>query len=125
ILSALLFAYIYSKCMCRRSVMSRNRQDGWTKDEDVILAEIVLRFIRTGQTQLEAFKEAAKQLSRTAAACGFRWNATVRKKYQEAINEAKGQRKQFIINNGQTEVEEEKPKANTIDTAISLLEKMK
>lgn len=105
--------------------MSRNRQDGWTKDEDVILANIVLEYIRTGKTQLEAFKEVAKQLSRTAAACGFRWNATVRKRYEEDINEAKQERKQFMANN-QKQVEEENiPKVNTVDMAISLLEQMK
>lgn len=46
------------------------RQDAWTKEEDHILAETVLRFIREGKTQLEAFKLVANQLSRTSAACG-------------------------------------------------------
>jgi len=51
--------------------MSKKRQDGWTKDEDTMLTEIVLRHIRTGKTQLEAFKQAGEALSRTAAACGL------------------------------------------------------
>ncbi|MFC4404678.1 RsfA family transcriptional regulator [Gracilibacillus xinjiangensis] len=73
--------------------MQGHRQDAWTKDEDVILAETVLLYIREGKTQLEAFKEAGNKLSRTSAACGFRWNATLRKHYEEAIQIAKSNRK--------------------------------
>jgi len=35
------------------------------------------------------------KLNRTGAACGFRWNAIVRKKYEKAIDIAKRQRKQL------------------------------
>ncbi|MFC4557005.1 RsfA family transcriptional regulator [Virgibacillus kekensis] len=106
--------------------MNATRQDAWTKDEDIILAETVLRYIREGKTQLEAFKDVAEQLSRTSAACGFRWNASIRKQYQEAIELAKEERKQGGRQKlaGQSEpetVEESDP----IDTAIQLLEKMK
>src|SRR5690625_199768 len=65
--------------------MGKKRQDSWTSDEDILLAETVLRYIRQGNTQLAAFKEAAHILSRTAAACGFRWNATLRKQYVDSI----------------------------------------
>ncbi|WP_099157981.1 RsfA family transcriptional regulator [Virgibacillus ndiopensis] len=106
--------------------MNATRQDAWTKDEDIILAETVLRYIREGKTQLEAFKEVAKQLSRTSAACGFRWNATIRKNYQEAVHHAKEERKQGGRKNTWNYIE---PKSShekdTIETAISLLEKMK
>ena len=54
--------------------MPGSRQDAWTQDEDLILAEIVLRHIREGSTQLIAFEEVGKKLVRTPAACGFRWN---------------------------------------------------
>jgi prespore-specific regulator len=74
--------------------MTAVRQDAWTKEEDLLLAEIVLRFIREGGTQLQAFAEASRQLSRTAAACGFRWNSCVRKQYREATEIAKQQRKE-------------------------------
>lgn len=74
--------------------MSANRQDAWTQDEDLLLAEVVLRYIREGGTQLQAFEEVGKRLSRTAAACGFRWNSYVRKKYQSGIELAKKQRKE-------------------------------
>ena len=68
--------------------MATTRQDAWTDDEDLLLAEVVLRHIREGGTQLSAFKEVGKNLSRTPAACGFRWNSYVRKQYKERIEEA-------------------------------------
>lgn len=73
--------------------MLKTRQDSWTKEEDVLLAEIVLKHIREGGTQLQAFEDVGKQLSRTSAACGFRWNANVRKLYKTEIDLAKQQRK--------------------------------
>lgn len=72
--------------------MSTIRQDAWSGDDDLILAEVVLRHIREGSTQLAAFEEVGKKLSRTSAACGFRWNSTIRKKYEAAIALAKKQR---------------------------------
>lgn len=74
--------------------MSVSRQDAWTPDEDLILAEFVLRHIREGSTQLVAFEEVGKRLSRTTAACGFRWNSYVRKQYTSGIELAKKQRKE-------------------------------
>ncbi|CEE01295.1 MULTISPECIES: RsfA family transcriptional regulator [Bacillaceae] len=75
--------------------MTTVRQDAWTKDEDLLLAEVVLRHIREGSTQLKAFEEVGKKLSRTAAACGFRWNSSVRKQYKTGIELAKRQRKEL------------------------------
>lgn len=74
--------------------MSSTRQDAWNQDEDLLLAEVVLRHIREGSTQLQAFEEVGKQLSRTSAACGFRWNSYVRKQYKSGIEIAKKQRKE-------------------------------
>lgn len=74
--------------------MPTTRQDAWTEDEDLLLAEVVLRHIRDGSTQLHAFEEVGRQLSRTAAACGFRWNSYVRKQYKSGIELAKKQRKE-------------------------------
>ena len=68
------------------------RQDAWTERDDQILAEVTLRHIREGGTQLSAFEEVAHRLGRTPAACGFRWNSTVRKAFGEAIQEAKKER---------------------------------
>jgi prespore-specific regulator len=75
--------------------MPITRQDAWTDDEDLMLAETVLRHIREGGTQLKAFEEVGKKLSRTGAACGFRWNSFVRKQYQSGIELAKKQRKEL------------------------------
>ncbi|EZP76274.1 RsfA family transcription factor [Parageobacillus genomosp. 1] len=72
----------------------KTRQDAWSHEEDVVLAETVLRYIREGGTQLAAFEEVGNRLNRTAAACGFRWNAEVRKRYVEAIELAKKERKE-------------------------------
>ncbi|WP_285876670.1 RsfA family transcriptional regulator [Fictibacillus phosphorivorans] len=80
--------------------MSNLRQDAWTKDEDAILAEITLRHIREGSTQLVAFEEVGEKLSRTPAACGFRWNSLIRKQYEKAITEAKKVRKERNRRNG-------------------------
>lgn len=72
--------------------MTAVRQDAWTADDDLILAEVTLRHIRDGGTQLSAFEEVGERIGRTAAACGFRWNSCVRKKYEAAIQIAKAQR---------------------------------
>ena len=64
------------------------------KENDEILAEAVLRHVKEGSTQLNAFEEASDLLNRTAAACGFRWNAVVRRIYEEELNQAKKERKE-------------------------------
>jgi hypothetical protein len=86
--------------------MTTTRQDAWTQDEDLLLAEVVLRSIREGGTQLQAFEEVGKKLSRTAAACGFRWNSTIRKQYKTGIELAKKQRKE-IKKNSESEPKEQ------------------
>jgi prespore-specific regulator len=70
------------------------RQDAWTEENDLLLAETVLRHVREGSTQLNAFEEVGDKLDRTSAACGFRWNAVVRHQYEKALQLAKKQRKQ-------------------------------
>jgi prespore-specific regulator len=99
------------------------RQDAWSKDEDVLLAEVVLRHIRESSTQLAAFEEVGKTLSRTPAACGFRWNSLIRKQYESAITLAKKQRKEQKKNQVEVKVDsaEEDRSIDLIDEAISLL----
>jgi prespore-specific regulator len=70
------------------------RQDAWTEEDDLLLAETVLRHVREGSTQLNAFEEVGDKLNRTSAACGFRWNAVVRHRYEKALQLSKKQRKQ-------------------------------
>ncbi|MCA0982645.1 RsfA family transcriptional regulator [Halobacillus yeomjeoni] len=74
--------------------MPKVRQDAWSHEDDLLLAETVLRHIREGSTQLKAFDEVGDVLNRTSAACGFRWNAEVRQKYEQAVELAKKQRKE-------------------------------
>lgn len=74
--------------------MVKVRQDAWLKENDELLAEAVLRHVKEGSTQLNAFEEAGDRLNRTAAACGFRWNAVVRRLYEKELAEAKKERKE-------------------------------
>jgi prespore-specific regulator len=79
----------------------KERQDAWTEENDLLLAETVLRHVREGSTQLNAFEEVGDKLNRTSAACGFRWNAVVRHSYEKALQLAKKQRKQRMRALGQ------------------------
>lgn len=76
--------------------MVKVRQDAWTEENDILLAETVLRHVREGSTQLSAFEEVGDALNRTAAACGFRWNAVVRRDYEKELSDAKKERKQAM-----------------------------
>lgn len=70
-------------------MMQMTRSDGWNLEHDNILANTVIEFIRNGGTQLKAFEAVADRLNRTGAACGFRWNSTLRKDYDDEIRLAK------------------------------------
>lgn len=76
--------------------MVKVRQDAWLERDDELLAETVLRHVREGSTQLSAFEEVGDALNRTAAACGFRWNAVVRREFESELEEAKKERKQTL-----------------------------
>lgn len=76
--------------------MVKVRQDAWMEENDILLAETVLKHVREGSTQLSAFEEVGDALNRTAAACGFRWNAVVRREYDAELEEAKKERKQAM-----------------------------
>ncbi|WEG11676.1 RsfA family transcriptional regulator [Pullulanibacillus sp. KACC 23026] len=97
--------------------MSAIRQDAWTDDEDLLLAETVLRHIREGSTQLSAFEEVGKTLSRTPAACGFRWNSLIRKRYENAISLAKKQRKELNKKNKVGNKRKERPFIKLMDSS--------
>ncbi len=95
--------------------MSAIRQDAWTDEEDLMLAETVLRHIREGSTQLSAFEEVGKSLSRTPAACGFRWNSLIRKRYENAINLAKKQRKELTKKQKSEAKKKERPSVQLVE----------
>lgn len=120
--------------------MMKIRQDAWSHEDDLMLAETVLRHIREGSTQLRAFEEVGSHLSRTAAACGFRWNSEIRQKYDQAVEIAKKQRKEKQRSEGKQfaviEAAPEQTEADTpyqadpasemnIDLAISFLTRLK
>jgi prespore-specific regulator len=67
----------------------QKRKDTWSLKDEQLLAEVVLTHIREGSSQLNAFEEVGEQLSRSSAACGFRWNSTIRKLYEVEIKAAK------------------------------------
>lgn len=103
--------------------MKITRQDAWTEDEDILLAETILRYIRQGKTQLDAFQEVAEKLTRTPAACGFRWNSTIRKQYTDAINLARNERKNGYFMKEQKNKKDDFQKE--VKEAISILTKVK
>lgn len=122
--------------------MVKVRQDAWSHEDDLLLAETVLRHIREGSTQLNAFDEVGDKLNRTSAACGFRWNAEVRNKYINAIDLAKRQRKELKRTHAQQTNVKPLPKIEyasnkdhvvqadsqsemTIDTVIAFLKNLK
>lgn len=99
--------------------MTAVRQDAWSPDDDLILAEVTLRHIRDGSTQLAAFEEVGQRIGRTSAACGFRWNSCVRKRYEEAISMAKQQRQKrnYLKKQGVTALTEGRSVAEDGETA--------
>lgn len=105
--------------------MNTTRQDAWSQEEDAVLTNTVLEYIRNGNTQLEAFKKVANQLSRTPAACGFRWNATLRKECAKEIQEAKEVRKKGNASRSHLHHLPENVASDQIESTISFLEKMK
>lgn len=63
----------------------------WTRDEDLILAETVLRHVREGSTALAAFEEVGTKLNRKASTVGFRWNGVVINEFKTALEMSKRQ----------------------------------
>lgn len=84
------------------------RQDIWSQEGDLLLAEVVLRHIQKGGTQLQAFEEVGKLLSRTPGACGFRWNSFLRKRYKKEIEFSKLQRNKLKEQRQMNRTEEDK-----------------
>lgn len=108
--------------------MSKSRQNSWTEKEDALLAETVIRHIKEGSTQIKAFEELGPTLSRTSAACAYRWNSVVRKQYVEDVEKAKKERK---VGNAdeekevtQTHIPKEKLNLSVVIDYLQLLEKV-
>lgn len=94
-----------------------NRNDGWTEREDEILATTVLRYVENGNTQTQAFEAVGREIERTGAACGFRWNSQVRKGYEDELKRAKLASRKFTPTEPViVEVGKEREPDNTIIT---------
>jgi prespore-specific regulator len=112
----------------KHNQFNRNRKDAlrgmnevkgrrWTAEEDQLLSETVLHTISQGGTQLTAFSDVGKKISRTAGACGFRWNAVLRSQNPTSYSEAKKKRVY-------TQLEKKrKSKVETFSEAIELLKR--
>ncbi len=70
------------------------RRDQWTTTEDNKLVQIWCSHVSKGKTQLTAFDVAGRELDRTGAACGYRFNSFLRHStiYKSAIRKAKDTR---------------------------------
>lgn len=76
-----------------------NRKDAWSTEEDQLLIQTIINTVKEGGTQIEGIKQGSDLLARTEAACGYRFNAILRKEYAEDLKAAKeGIKKEFIIN---------------------------
>src|SRR5690625_5134074 len=92
--------------------MAKVRQDAWSHEDDLLLAETVLRHIREGSTQLNAFEEVGDELNASSAACVFRRNKEVKNKYIITIDLAKRQRKEKKRAQASQMTVQPKPKMN-------------
>ncbi|WP_180953699.1 hypothetical protein [Bacillus sp. T33-2] len=57
------------------------RKDAWTKEDDDRLAAMVIEYLNSGKTKIEAFKQAGAILSRTPGACRYRWNVVLKDRF--------------------------------------------
>jgi len=99
----------------------------WSAEEDKLLSDTVLRYIQEGNTQIDAFKEVANQLNRTSAACGFRWNSTIRDNFKEEVIKAREGKSIKINNKKDVSVKQETVKDSTdnpLRGTIHFLEKL-
>lgn len=110
--------------------MTKERKDTWTKKHDELLAKLVLDHLGNGSTQTKAFKEAAEKLNRTAAACGYRWNAVLRNEFDKELREVKGKKaagkkasnKKGDVKSGIKEVKLEKREKKSSKPALTSLQ---
>ena len=57
----------------------------WTEEEEIELAEVVLRHIREKSTLLAAMNEASNKLNRSEDECSSRWHRYTKDNYQVAV----------------------------------------
>ncbi|EPD81283.1 MULTISPECIES: RsfA family transcription factor [unclassified Paenibacillus] len=100
------------------------RKDNWTSQEDKTLAHTILKHIASGSTQLQAFDEVSTIVGRSSAACGFRWNSELRKRYSEEIRNAKTKSIESKMKRSNNDYSKQ-PKLDYEETFGGLLDKLK
>lgn len=70
----------------------------WTIEEDIYLADTILRYIRGGGTQSDAVKIVAENTGRTVSATKYRWHAVVKERYKDELQEALKERRRNRTN---------------------------
>jgi prespore-specific regulator len=73
----------------RRIGMSVQRVDTWTEQEDQLLVNTILDYVRNGKTQMQAFEDVGEKIDRSTYACGFHWNKYLRQNYTQALKHAR------------------------------------
>lgn len=75
----------------KKNAVNNLHGDIWTGDDDVLLAETVLRFVREGKTVMDACREmeSLTEGRRTASASKFRWFTKLVDQYQGGYEIAK------------------------------------
>ncbi|MGD6876153.1 hypothetical protein [Bacillus infantis] len=97
----------------------RARADAWSKEEDTILADTILSYIREGRTQLQAFEDVSRRIGRTASACGFRWNSEIRKQHLDEITLAKRIKYENSLSPHETNQEQLPPSTQELSIIIN------
>ncbi|EOO29789.1 RsfA family transcription factor [Bacillus cereus VD133] len=67
----------------------RVRYDSWSEKENELLASVMLKHIRKGNTTGKAYKEVGRKLRRTPDACRAQWNRTLRSLYADEAEKAR------------------------------------
>ncbi|MCQ6529871.1 Rha family transcriptional regulator [Bacillus mycoides] len=67
----------------------RVRYDSWSENENELLASVMLKHIRKGNTTGKAYKEVGRKLRRTPDACRAQWNRTLRPIYADEAQKAR------------------------------------
>jgi prespore-specific regulator len=67
----------------------------WKEEENKLLVETILDYVRHGKTQEQAFEDVGEQLDRSKGACAFRWNVILRQHYVEELKFARRVRRGY------------------------------
>jgi RsfA family transcription factor len=108
-----------------RGVGKVSRKEPWSEKEDKILSSIVRQFISENKTKKAAFLKVAENLSRTEAACAYRWNKVVKGKHFQKSEQSKDvlQEDSFEINLEKCIIFLQELKNPTADAEIGQLQK--